>query len=132
MSDKIKKCGLENMIALSSRATSSEEEGNPIYQPAQRKLREMGIPVLNRRATKLSKSDGDENDYIVAMETRNLFAIRRIVGDENMSKASRLLDFCDEPDDIADPWWSGNFDVAYDEIEKGCECLLAHILNENL
>lgn len=127
MADKIKKRGLQDKICVSSRATSDEEEGNSIYPSAQRILIKMGVPVINRRAIKLSKRDGDENDYLIAMETRNLVSMRRIVGDENMNKAKRLLDFCDNPKDIADPWWTGNFELTYDEINKGCECLLKHI-----
>lgn len=130
MSDMIAKRGLQNEISVSSSATSSEEIGNPIYPPAVRKLREESVPVLNHRATRLCLSDKNRYDYFVGMEERNLIAMRRILGED--VKVCRLLDFAKNSRDIADPWWTGNFDVTYDDIVEGCKALLEHIIKCDL
>lgn len=130
MSDMIAKRGLQNEISVYSSATSSEEIGNPIYPPAVKKLREESVPVLNHRATRLCSSDKNRYDYFVGMEERNLIAMRRILGED--AKVCRLLDFAKNPRDIADPWWTGNFDVAYDDIVEGCGALLEHIIKCDL
>lgn len=131
MSDMVKKRGLDGVIAVASSATSDEEYGNPVYPPARRKLLEKNIPVLNHRATTLKSSDGKMYDYIIGMEDRNIFATHRIVGD-SQSKICRLLDFSSHPRDIADPWWTGNFDTTYNDIVEGCECLIKHIIQNDL
>lgn len=123
MVDMLKDRGI-NDIEVMSRATSNEEAGNPIYPPAQKKLREKGVAVINRCATKLTYQDAKNADLILAAEDRNIHAIRRIVGDENMHKVHRLLDFCDNPRDIADPWWTGDFEITYNDIVEGCDALL--------
>lgn len=130
MSDMIAKRGLQNEISVCSSATSSEEIGNPIYPPAVKKLREESVPVLNHRATRLCSSDKIRYDYFVGMEERNLIAMRRILGED--AKVCRLLDFAKNPRDIADPWWTGNFDVTYDDIVEGCGALLEHIIKCDL
>ncbi len=127
MLDLLKRRGVNGGIEVISRATSNEEEGNPIYPPAQRKLREKGVEVLRRGATKLSKYDGDSADMILAMEERNIIGIRRIVGEDNMYKVKRLLDYTDNPHDIADPWWTGDFECTYQDILKGCNALIDNL-----
>ena len=122
MTDIVKKRGLQNEFVIASAATSYEEEGNPIYPPARRKLVEKGVEVLSHYATVLTRDDKDKYDLIVAMEERNLRAIYRIIGDSD--KVHRLLDFSPRPRDIADPWWTGDFETTYDDIAEGCECLL--------
>lgn len=131
MSHMLKNRGLDSYISVASSATSDEEYGNPIYPPAQRKLREQNIPVLNHRATTLKASDKNVYDYIIGMEDRNVMAIHRIVGD-CQSKICRLLDFSSNPRNIADPWWTGNFDVTYSDIVEGCECLIDYIIKNDL
>lgn len=130
MADMLKKRGLDNLVKVSSSATSREEEGNPIYPPAERKLRQMGVCVLYHRARQLKKEDIDKYDYIIAMEERNVQAIKRIAPDAK--NVHRLLDFSQNPRDIADPWWTGNFDVTYDEIVEGCECFLDYLLKNDI
>lgn len=129
MADMIKKCGLSGKIEVASAATSSEEEGNPIYPPAQRKLREMGVPVLNHTATRLRRADYAEYDLILGMEKGNVQNILRIVGGDCEGKVKRLLDFSDNPRDIADPWWTGDFDRAYEDIREGCERLIDYLIS---
>ncbi len=130
MSKMIKQRGLDGQIEVASSATSFEEIGNPIYPPAQRKLRSEGVEVLPHRAVRLTPKDAREFDYIVGMEQRNVRAIKQIVGEQD--NVFRLLDFSSNPRDIADPWWTGNFDVTYDDIVEGCKCLLDYILLHDL
>lgn len=130
MADMIERRGLEKHIAVASSATSNEEEGNGIYPPAQRKLRAEGVHVLNHRATLLRKEDGKNFDYIICMEDRNVVNAVRILGDGH--NVCRLLDFTSNPRNIADPWWTGNFDITYDDIVEGCECLLDYIVKKDL
>lgn len=130
MSHLIKESNLEGKIEVASSATSFEEIGNPIYPPTQRKLRAMGIEVLDHRAVRITPKAAKEYDYILGMEERNVRAIKQIIGNE--ARVSRLLDFSPEPRDIADPWWTGNFDITYDDILEGCECLLEHIKTHDL
>lgn len=127
MSSIIKERGLEGKIKVASSATSYEELGNPIYPPARRKLQEKGIEVLSHRATVLSQKDKDNYDLIVAMEERNVRAIERIIG--KCEKVYRLLDFSSSPRDIADPWWTGDFETTYNQIIEGCNCLCDWIVN---
>ncbi len=126
MNDMLKKRGLSGRVCVESRATSYEEEGNPIYPPAARKLQEKGIAVLNRRATRLQANDRDKYDYIVAMEDRNVKDIKRIIGDSD--NVFKLLDFVGSSDDIADPWWTGDFERTFNDIVKGCNGLLEYIV----
>lgn len=130
MSHMLKKRGLDDVISVASSANSDEEEGNEIYPPAQRKLRAEGVPVLNHRATVLTKEDGKNYDYIVCMEWRNVVNATRILGDNH--NVCRLLDYSSNPRDIADPWWTGNFDITYDDIVEGCECLIEYIIQNDL
>lgn len=114
MSKMIKDKRLDDRIKVASSATSFEEVGNPIYPPAQRKLKEEGVEVLAHKARRITPRDVQEYDYIVAMEERNVRAIKQIVADRG--NIYRLMDFSSNPKDIQDPWWSGDFDEAYNDI----------------
>ena len=130
MSKMIKDKNLQDRVKVASCATSFEEIGNPIYPPAQRKLKEEGVEVLAHRAVRITPKDAKEYDYIVGMEECNVRAIKQIAG--NVDNVYRLLDFSSNPHDIADPWWTGNFDVTYDDICEGCECLFRYIAKNDL
>lgn len=130
MKDMLKRYGLDCKVDVISRATSYEEEGNDIYPPARRKLESVGIFPIRRRATRLTADEGAECDLIIAMEERNIYGIKKIVRTEDMGKVKRLLDFCDNPRDIADPWWTGNFDRTYDDIVEGCKGLITYLKEE--
>ena len=125
MTDVVKKRGLQNEFCIASAATSHEEEGNPVYPPARRKLVEKGIEVLPHRATVLKRADKDKYDLIIAMEERNVRAIYNIIGASD--KVRRLLDFANCPRDIADPWWTGDFEKTYNDIVEGCEALCDYL-----
>ncbi len=111
-------------VTVDSAGTSDEEEGNPIYPAAARQLREEGVPVLRHLATKLEASDYDKWDVFFAMEQRNVSGMLRIFGGDPQDKIIRLLDLTERPRDIADPWWTGDFDRAYADICEGCSALL--------
>ena len=122
--DMVKKRGLERQIECASAGTSDEEYGNPVYPPARETLRRMGISAGSKRAVQMTRADYDRYDLILAMEKRNVSAIHRICGGDPEHKVRRLLDDTPEPRDIADPWYTGDFDKARDDIVEGCEALL--------
>lgn len=116
--------GLEKEYYIASAAVSTEELGNPVYPPALRKLREKGVPVHNRGAQQIRRRDYDEFDYILCMEGFHCVRAKRICGGDDEGKIMRLLDLTERPRDIADPWYSGDFELAYEEIVEGCEALI--------
>ncbi len=127
--DMIKKEGIEE-IYIDSAATSSEEIGNSIHYGTRNKLKEMNIDYGNHLARQITKQDYEKFDYIIGMEDRNIKGIKRIVGEDTENKIYRLLDFSKNPRDIADPWYTGNFDKTYDDIVEGLEAFLYYLKNE--
>lgn len=133
--------GLSDMIEVQSAATSSEELGNPVYPLAKRTLAVHGIGCRDKVAQLLTRRMYDESDYVVGMDQANLKNIRDMVGaheaDEGV-KLFKLLDFVKDADgeplqrDIADPWYTRNFDKAWDDISLGCRALLEHIKSSTL
>lgn len=128
----VKKEGLENEFYIASSATSREEIGNPVYPPAKRKLKQHGISCDGKRAIQITKDDYKNYDYIIAMESYNIRNMMKIIGIDKDNKVYRLLDFTDNKKDIDDPWYSGNFDITYDEICEGSRALLKHILSNDI
>ncbi len=125
MRDMIQKRGLEKKIVVSSAATSSEEEGNGVHYGTRRKLAQVGVPVdFSKRARRMTKADYGKYDLLIGMESYNLTNMRRITGGDPEGKMMRLLEYSDRPRDIADPWYTGNFDVTYNDIVEGCTQLL--------
>ena len=125
--DLINKKGLADHFDIASAATSYEEIGNPVYPPARRKLAEHGINPAGKCAIRMTKEDYNRYDYLIAMEQMNIRNMLRIVGNDPDGKICRLLDFTARPRDISDPWYSGDFDSAYEDIMEGCEALLEHL-----
>ena len=122
--DLAARSGASERFAIDSAATSTEEIGNPIYPPAARKLREKGVPILPHRARQITERDYKEFDLIVAMDEYNLRNLRRRLPD-TAGKYRLLLDFTDRPGEVADPWYTGDFETAYRDILEGCRGLLA-------
>ena len=122
MKDIVKRAGKENEYFISSSATSSEEIGCHIYYPAQKELARHGIPFdEKRRAVRLTCADYDQYDYFIVMEKYNAVnAMKNFGGEDKQNKIKRLLDFTPEGGDIDDPWWTDRFDVAFEEISRGC------------
>ena len=136
MKQKVEALGLSDQFHITSAATSTEEiwngVGNPVYPPAKEELAKHGISCEGKRAVQLKKSDYNEYDYLIGMEHANIRNMMRILGGDPEGKVSRLLDFSAEPRDIADPWYTGNYKLTYEQIEEGCQTLLDKLLDSGL
>ena len=128
--DMVNKKGLSNKFYIESAATSSEAVGEGIYFGTRNILKEQGIPFEERKARQMTKEDYNKFDYILGMETKNINNILRIVGEDKENKICRLLDFSDSPRDIADPWYTGDFDITYYDVEEGCTKFLDYIMEK--
>lgn len=128
LKDLVRKRGVEDKFLIKSSATSYEEIGNDVHYGTKRKLMEENIPVESREAVRLSKNDYEKYDYIIGMEESNVRNILRIVGEDKNSKVCKLLDYSSNPRDIADPWYTGNFDKTYEDILEGCVAFLDSVL----
>lgn len=126
--DLIHKKGLSEEFVIDSVATSTEEIGNTMHPGTIQKLQEKEIKYTNHKARQITPKDYEKYDYIIGMENSNLRNIIRIVGKDTENKIYRLLDFTNTPRDIADPWYTGDFDTTYEEVKLGCEALLKHII----
>lgn len=124
MTHMIKQRGLESHFKIASAATSREEIGNPPHYGTVNKLREVGIPVIPHRAVQMTKKDYEEYDYLIGMDDWNIKNMQRIAGGDPLHKMHKLLEFAGSTGDIADPWYTGNFDVTYNDIVEGCEAFL--------
>ena len=133
MKTLVEEKGLSKSFLIESRATSREEiiggMGNPVHPEARKELVRHGIPCPNHRATQLVKSDFMKYDLTVGMDRVNMLNIARIYGTESDPKIKKLLDFCEKDGgkDVADPWYTDRFDLAYADIRRGCEALLQAI-----
>lgn len=122
--------GVASEFYIDSAATSREEIGNGVHHGTRQKLKEVGIPCGNHRARQLTRRDYEEFDYIIGMDAWNIRNIMRIIGSDPEKKVSMLLDYTDRPGtEIADPWYTGNFDATYDDVLEGCTGLLEHLKN---
>ena len=127
--------GLEREFLIASSATSTEEiwngVGNPVYPPAKRELAAHGISCEGKRAVQLQKSDYEKYDLFVGMDSANIHNMHRILGGDPNGKIRKLMDYTARGGDVADPWYSDRFDVAYRDIYEGCEGLLEDLLHYN-
>lgn len=127
MKDIVNKAGLEKDFLIESRATSTEEIGNPVHRGTERKLAEVGISVKGKYAVQLKASDYDKYDYIIVMDSANVRNTLRIVGSDKDGKVRKLNEFSGRSGDIADPWYTGDFDKTYDDVLAGCLGLFDYI-----
>lgn len=131
--DMIKRKHLENEFTVASCATSTEEIwgdiGNPVYPPAKAELAKHGISCEGKRAVQLKKSDYDKYDLFIGMDSMNIRNMHRILGSDPEGKIRKLMEFTDRGGDVADPWYSGRFDVAWRDIYDGCEGLLDKLIS---
>lgn len=127
--EEARKAGAEEKLRIASAATACEE-GRPVHSATLAKLREEGVPVVPRKSVLLVPSDADEYDLFVGMDSYNERAMRRILGEGAADKVCRLMDFTSEPRDIADPWYTGDFDATYRDISEGCRALLFRLIGE--
>lgn len=128
MKDMVKKRGLEDDFVIASAATSSYEIGNPVHHGTRKKLAQYGISVAGKTALQMTKADYAEYDLLIGMEEANLRTIKRIAGGDPQHKIYKLLQFAGSGRDIADPWYTGDFDTAYNDIYEGCTALLNYLL----
>ena len=120
----IQKEGLEEHFLIESAATSAEEIGNGVYPPARRKLAEHGIGCEGKTARQMTRSDYDRYDYIIGMDTRNIRNMRNIYGGDPENKIKMLMDYTRRPGDVADPWYTGDFEATWRDVLEGCQALL--------
>ena len=130
MKDMAQRAGRGGDFEIASAATSDEEinpdgTGNPVYPPAREILAAHGLDCGDKRARQLTRDDYGKWDLLLGMENMNLQHMRRICGGDPEHKIRRLLDYADDPRDIADPWFSGDFESAWRDIAEGCAALLA-------
>lgn len=130
MKDIVEKTGLSNMFEIASAATSTYEIGNPVYPPARQKLAEHGIECKGKTARQITKRDYEYYDYIVAMDQSNLKNLRAMLGEDKQEKISLLMDYTSRPADVADPWYTGDFQATWNDVTEGCSELLKHILSK--
>ena len=126
----VKNLGLERQFMIDSAATSTEEIGNPPHRGTVNKLREVGIPLVPHRARQITLRDYENFDYIIGMDTANIRNLNRMLNGDPEGKVYKLLAFAGSGRDIADPWYTGNFDVTYEDVVEGCEGFLSY-LKEN-
>lgn len=129
--DLIRRQGLESLFFIDSAATSTEEIGNPAHRGTREKLRQAGISCQGHQAKQMTKMDYSTYDYIVAMDSWNIRNIHRITGGDPQRKIFKLLDFTGSGRDVADPWYTGDFEATWRDVTEGCHALLEHILKEN-
>lgn len=123
----VKKSGLADRFRIDSAATSTEEIGNPPHRGTVNKLREVGIPLVPHRARQITWSDYQEYDYIIGMDTWNMKNLNRMLKGDPDGKVYKFLTFAGSGRDIADPWYTGNFDETYDDVMEGCEGFLRYL-----
>ena len=129
MKDLVRKAGLEDQFYIESAATSTEEIwngiGNPVYPPARKKLAEHGLRCEGKRARQITRQDYAEFDLIIGMDQANLRNIRRICGRDD--KTHLLMEYAGKHRDVADPWYTGDFDATWNDVSEGCKGLLSFL-----
>ena len=125
MKDLVKKAGLESRFHIESAATSTEEIGNPVYPPARRKLAEHGIDCAGKTAHQLRDGDYHRFDLLIGMDKANLRNMHRICGGDLNGKLHLLLEYAGRPNaEVADPWYTGDFEATWRDVLAGCQSLL--------
>lgn len=127
MKDLVRKAGLESQFQIASAATSTEEIGSPVYPPARRKLAEHGINCSGKTARQLTRADYDRYDLLIGMDNANLRNMRRICGGDSDGKIRLLLEFTGRSGEVADPWYTGDFETTWRDVLEGCSGLLSHL-----
>ena len=127
---KVNSLGLAHNFEIDSFATSREEIGNPVYPPVKKLLESKGISCAGKTAVQIEPADYDYYDYIIGAERANVKNIAAMMGGDPKAKIYRLLDFTRNPRDIADPWYTGNFETTYQDILEGCNALLKKLQEE--
>lgn len=124
MKDLVAKAARQDDFYIESAATSTEEIGKPVYPPARRKLAEHGIGCAGKTARQLTRADYDRFDLLVGMDDWNIRNMRRMCGGDPEEKIVKLMDYTNRPGDVADPWYTGNFEATWQDVLLGCKALL--------
>ena len=132
MKDLVRCAGRQDEFLIESAATSTEEIGNEVYPPARRKLAEHGISCEGKTARQMTRRDYDRFDLLIGMDEWNIRNMNRICGGDPEGKIHKLLDFTDRPGDVADPWYTGDFEATWRDVLEGCQCLLSIIVNQRV
>ena len=127
MKDLVRKAGLASQFYIESAATSREEIGNPVYPPARSKLAEHGISCDGHAARQLTNADYEKYDLLIGMDRANLRDMHRICGGDPDGKLHLLMDYTDRPGDVADPWYTGDFEATWQDVLAGCQGLLREL-----
>ena len=128
--DMVKKAGLEKQFIIESAGTSREELGNPVHYGTRKKLREHNISCEGKRARQIVKEDAIKFDYLICADSRNVINTMRMTDCHDKNKILRLLEYTNKPRDIADPWYTDNFDITYDDVLEGCTAFLSYLKKE--
>ena len=121
----VQEAGVADQFVIASAATSTEEIGNPVYPPARRKLAEHGIGCAGKTARQMTFDDYRYYDYVIAMDRNNLRNLKRMFGEDKDHKISLLMDYTNRPGDVADPWYTGDFEATWRDVLEGCLGMLA-------
>ena len=124
MKELVRRAGLEKEFSITSAAVTAEEQGNPIYPQSARKLQEKGIPFGNHRAHRITPQEYEDNDLVIVMDASNRRLLSRIAGEPSDGKVHLLMEYAGSSADVADPWYTGDFETAYRDIFAGCSALL--------
>ena len=124
MKDLVEKSGLKDAFHIESAATSTEELGNPVYPPARRKLAEHGLSCAGKTARRMTKEDYADYDLLVGMDRMNYRNMHRICGEDPEHKIHLLMDYTSRPGEVADPWYTGDFEETWQDVNAGCKGLL--------
>ena len=127
LKDMVQKLGKEKEFFIASSATSCEEIGNPVHRGTRAKLAQFGISCDGKRAVRLRAEDYDKYDMFIGMDSYNLINMQKIFGGDKDNKIHSMLEFTGSTADVADPWYTGDFDMTYEDIKAGCEALLKRI-----
>ena len=133
--DMVEKQNLSSQFYIASAATSTEEiwngVGNPVYPPAREILAQHGISCGDKRAVQLTRADYEKYDYLIGMDSANMRNMKYILGGDPDGKLYKLMSFAGSDRDVADPWYTRNFEVTYRDVVEGCQGLLEHLLSQN-
>jgi len=129
MKDLVCKAGVQDHFLIESAATSTEEIGNSVYPPARRKLAEHNIGCQGKTARQMTRSDYARFDLLIGMDSWNIRNMRAICGGDPEGKIRMLMDFTKRPGDVADPWYTGNFETTWCDVLEGCEALLSQLVS---
>ena len=132
LKDIVRKDHMEADFFMASAATSREEIGNPPHWGTVNKLRQVGIPLVPHRAKQITLADYDKFDYIIGMDSANIRNLNRMLNNDPDGKIYKLLSFAGSDRDIADPWYTGNFDETYDDVVEGCDGFLNYLEAQGL